>query len=252
MLRPYEAITAGGAFPDGQPIWVGAGRGAHHRRHHRVTGRRALRRLARGPPRRLPVHGASLEGDRCASPPGSTSAAPTSTGCSATTAILAITLSRVDGAWTLTGIDARDGETLTRDGRAFTDVTAAAGLADLIVYPRVEALRRGGYGIAAGDVDNDGDIDLYLGNWGVASLMLNNGDGTYTDATAASGLGGVDRVKAAALADMDNDGDRDLVLSRFVDDDPDDVMVFAGNGDGTFQRVEGAVRRTSPTTAPCP
>lgn len=158
-------------------------------------------------------------------------------------AVLDLTLVLVDGVWTLTRMSAAEGETLTREGAAFVDATAEAGLGDLTVYPRVEALRRGGYGIAAGDVDNDGDPDLYLGNWGNASLLLNNGDGTYTDVTEASGLAGVDRVKAAALADLDNDGDRDLVLSRFVDDDPDDVMVFSGNGDGTFARVAGAVTK---------
>ena len=252
VLRPLtEAITAGGALPDGQPVRGFGGPVAARTidgitEHDWTSGSYADWRAGFASVAfvDLPVHGASLEGDTLRLTAQLDVRGTDLDGLLRhDRAILAITLSRVDGAWTLTGIDARDGETLTRDGRAFTDVTAAAGLADLTVYPRVEALRRGGYGIAAGDVDNDGDIDLYLGNWGVASLMLNNGDGTYTDATAASGLGGVDRVKAAALADMDNDGDRDLVLSRFVDDDPDDVMVFAGNGDGTFQRVEGAVQK---------
>ena len=60
----------------------------------------------------------------------------------------------------------------------FTDVTAVSGTGDT------------GYGMAAaaGDIDNDGDPDLYVANFGSDVLYQNNGDGTFTDMTEAAGI----------------------------------------------------------------
>ena len=60
----------------------------------------------------------------------------------------------------------------------FADVTAAAGLGDT------------GYGIgcAAGDVDNDGDLDIVVTNYGPDRLFLNDGQGHFLDVTQAAGL----------------------------------------------------------------
>ena len=59
---------------------------------------------------------------------------------------------------------------------AFEDVTEAAGI------------REDGYGmgLAAGDYDNDGDVDVYVTNFGPNALWRNNGDGTFTDVIEAS------------------------------------------------------------------
>ncbi|NIV47420.1 MAG: CRTAC1 family protein, partial [Gammaproteobacteria bacterium] len=62
-------------------------------------------------------------------------------------------------------------------GLRFEDVTDAAGL----------AATGYGMGVAAGDVDNDGDVDLYVTNYGPNQLWRNRGDGTFEDVTAASG-----------------------------------------------------------------
>ncbi len=63
------------------------------------------------------------------------------------------------------------------DGR-FVDVTDRAGLGD------------GGYGmgVAVGAIDNDGDLDVFLANYGPDKLYRNNGDGTFADVTDASGI----------------------------------------------------------------
>jgi hypothetical protein len=91
---------------------------------------------------------------------------------------------------------------------SFSDVTLTAGL---------EAL---GAGTGAGffDFDNDGALDLLLVNaqdgptGGRNRLLRNSGDGTFTDVTAASGLGDVGNAKAVGFADYDYDGDLDLYV----------------------------------------
>jgi hypothetical protein len=75
------------------------------------------------------------------------------------------------------------------------------------------------FGVAAGDVDNDGDPDLFIANAGPNALYRNNGDGTFADVTAGSGL---DRKAkdllsvCAAFFDYDRDGLLDLVVSHYT------------------------------------
>ncbi len=96
------------------------------------------------------------------------------------------------------------------DGDGFVDVTENAGVGDL------------GFGMCAlfGDVDNDGWLDLFVGNVGPNALYRNNRDGTFTDATQESGLGDDRYAASAAFADVDRDGDLDLYLGNYVDFDP--------------------------------
>jgi len=94
------------------------------------------------------------------------------------------------------------------DGR-FEDVTVAAGLAS----------EDWGMGCVAGDVDGDGDADLYLANFGRNRLYLNDGRASFRE---TGGLSGVDDPRwstAAALADPDGDGDLDLFVANYVEFD---------------------------------
>ena len=99
---------------------------------------------------------------------------------------------------------------LREDGRlGFEDMTAASGLvAD-------------GYGMgaAAGDIDNDGDVDLYLTSFGPNQLWRNTGDGRFEDVTLAAGAGLDDPrwSTSAAFLDYDRDGWLDLVVSTYTD-----------------------------------
>jgi enediyne biosynthesis protein E4 len=75
------------------------------------------------------------------------------------------------------------------------------------------------FGVAAGDLDNDGDPDLFIANAGPNTLYRNNGDGTFTDISAGSGLDSKARdllSVCAAFFDYDRDGLLDLVVSHYT------------------------------------
>ncbi len=92
-------------------------------------------------------------------------------------------------------------------GWTFTDVTGASGVGD------------SGYGMGCvvGDYDNDGDLDLYVTNFGPNAFYRNEGDGTFTDVTAQAGVGDALWGSAAAFFDADRDGDLDLYVANYLD-----------------------------------
>ena len=85
--------------------------------------------------------------------------------------------------------------------------------------PRAAALGGTSYGmgVATGDYDNDGDTDLYVTALGPNTLYRNNGDGTFTDVTAAAGVDDARWSTAAAFVDYDRDGDLDLFVANYLD-----------------------------------
>jgi hypothetical protein len=137
-----------------------------------------------------------------------------------------------------------------RDG-TFTDVTEHSGL------------RGAGYsmGVAAGDYDNDGHVDLFVTGYGHNTLYHNNGDGTFTDVTAKAGVGGSGWSTSAGFVDYDRDGLLDLAVVRYLTWDfsmniwcgdrsanlrafchpdvfrPATYLLYHNNGDGTFTDV---------------
>lgn len=137
----------------------------------------------------------------------------------------------------------------------FTDVTEKAGLQGV------------GYsmGVAAGDYDNDGFVDLYVTGLNHNQLFHNNGDGTFTDVTAKAGVTGVvpkvgkTWAVAAGWFDFNNDGLLDLFVVNYLNYNitsatpcvqqghsaycsPVDFLgtpniLYRNNGDGTFTDV---------------
>ncbi len=89
----------------------------------------------------------------------------------------------------------------------FTDVTAASGI----------RARGYGMGVATGDIDNDGWVDLYLTGFGRNQLFRNNGNGTFADVTAASGTGDASSWGVSAtFFDYDRDGLLDLFVGNYL------------------------------------
>ncbi len=110
------------------------------------------------------------------------------------------------------------------------DVSVKAGVAD-------DGL---GKGAAFADVNNDGLVDLYVSNKGGANkLFLNQGSGTFTDATKAAGSG-IDSpgfTMGSVFGDYDNDGCQDLYLANGGQYEIEANRLFKGNCDGTFSDV---------------
>ena len=137
----------------------------------------------------------------------------------------------------------------------FSDITDAAQVGDP------------GYGMGCvfADFNGDGDIDLYVTNYGENVLYRNNGNNTFTDVTRMAGVGCPLWSTGAAFADVEGDNDLDLYVCNYVDYDldkfqekkeaskqfgimvpnalnptvfqPQDNRLYRNNGDGTFTDV---------------
>lgn len=89
----------------------------------------------------------------------------------------------------------------------FTDVTAEAGI-DARGY---------GMGVAIGDINNSGFLDIYVLNFGDNQLWRNNGDGTFTDITSEAGVNDSRWSVSASFVDLDGNGWLDLYVANYVD-----------------------------------
>jgi hypothetical protein len=138
----------------------------------------------------------------------------------------------------------------------FTDVTAPAGVA-------ADGNSSFKTGVAVGDYDGDGYLDLYVTALGPNILFRNNGNGTFSDVTAAAGVAGGAKEWSTSTGffDFDRDGDLDLYVVNYLDYRLDDNpycglrkpgfrmycnptifdgmadRLFRNNGDGTFTDV---------------
>jgi len=100
----------------------------------------------------------------------------------------------------------------------FRDISAASGL----THPEY------GMGACAGDIDNDGRIDVYLTNAGANMLFRNMGGGAFTDITRAAGVGLTWWSTSCAFLDFDHDGDLDLFVANYLDA-PKSINPFCGD-----------------------
>ena len=117
-----------------------------------------------------------------------------------------------------------------------------------------------GMGVAVGDYDNDGDIDLYMTNVGPNALLQNDGRGNFRNVAEAAGVSDPGWGTSAALLDLDADGDLDLFVTNYINWSHDTEIscylgsiltycppsnyrapardrLYRNNGDGTFTDV---------------
>ena len=155
----------------------------------------------------------------------------------------------------LTDMSARNVLYRNNGNGTFTDVTVETNVGDQ------------GYGMGCifGDYDNDGDLDLYVTNYGQNVLYRNTGNGSFTNVTLDAGVGDLLWSTGAAFGDYDNDGNLDLYVCNYVEYDlselgamqeesmqagkpvpsalnphifaPQDNVLYRNNGDGTFADV---------------
>jgi hypothetical protein len=103
----------------------------------------------------------------------------------------------------------------------FTDATAQSGL----------ALSGYGMGVAAGDVDNDGCVDLLTTSLDGNRLLHNNCRGVFTDVSARSGVAATGWSVSAAFIDFDRDGWLDLFVGHYLTWDPTiDTACYGASG----------------------
>lgn len=103
----------------------------------------------------------------------------------------------------------------------FTDVTEASGANDL----------NASYCALFCDIDNDGDQDVYVGNFNAPnSLFINQGDGTFTEEAELRGVNYEAQLRSMNIADINNDGWLDIYLVNMNEEN----MLYMNNGDGTF------------------
>ena len=97
------------------------------------------------------------------------------------------------------------------DGGRFTDIAKSLGMdggGRPLVY--------GGVGPSVVDYDNDGDLDLYVANYGPNTMYRNDGGGRFTEVAADLGIAGDYHATTSVWGDYDNDGRQDVYVASYL------------------------------------
>ena len=159
---------------------------------------------------------------------------------------------KIDGSWKISQWKWERSAWAASTHRLFTDVTGQAlGHNDSYrdqLLPSIDSWRAsldaalgmtvfGHHGVSFGDVDGDGDADLYVSQpSGLPNrLFRNEGNLRFTDITEVSGTGALDSTSMALIADVDGDSDQDLVLVGSIQ-----PILMLNDGSGHFAPAPGA------------
>jgi hypothetical protein len=155
----------------------------------------------------------------------------------------------------ITGCNRADKLYLNNGDLTFTDVSDVAGITLTENYNTI--------GAVSGDIDNDGDQDLFVYTWKFVDngeyapnlLFVNNGNAVFTEVAAASGLTAAVFSMSATMLDVNLDGFLDLYVGNYVEtsgfilEDGEvvgfdhtcfDDILYINNQNGTFTDVTGA------------
>jgi len=149
------------------------------------------------------------------------------------------------GAWWRAG-GRHPNSLLQNDGRGnFRDVTFSAGMGEFHAPTQAAAW---------GDYDNDGDLDLYVGNESdpecvaPSQLFQNQGDGTFKDVAKSAGVTNDRYTKGVVWGDFNEDGFADLYVTNMAAEN----RLYLNQGDGKFQDVAKAAGVDQPISSfPC-
>jgi len=119
--------------------------------------------------------------------------------------------------WAVQGGPLRATGSVSIGDRLFRNVNTSGNLRFEDVT-EISGVRATGYGmgIASADIDNDGDTDVFLANFGANQLFENVGDGQFVDITEKAGLAGGEWSIGASFADIDADGLLDLYVVNYL------------------------------------
>ncbi|MBT7418956.1 MAG: CRTAC1 family protein [Gemmatimonadetes bacterium] len=128
------------------------------------------------------------------------------------------------------------------DGTAFSNITAAAGI----------ALKGRGLGVAFSDYDLDGDTDIYVANDGNMNFLYDNRQGYFSEVGLTAGTryneyGHADAGMGVDFGDYDSDGDQDLFVTNFTKETNN---LYRNEGQGDFPLATSATGLAGPSLKP--
>lgn len=149
--------------------------------------------------------------------------------------------------WSISNVSFIQGESLKNQEASFQEVASFQD-GELSNYLRKEAIRRGGYALALGDIDGDDQVDMVVGHMGAVEVFKGLPDGSFKKLSNEKlGIENETLVKSAVISDFDNDGKKDLLLVRFAPNEEagKDIVVYKNLGE-KFQR-HGHIKNRFPS-----
>jgi hypothetical protein len=157
--------------------------------------------------------------------------------------VFKVNVSLLNNKWKISKLELLEIEQLQTDQVLFENITKISSVQNLVPkYLRREAIRRGGYAMAIGDVNKDNKKDIFVATAG-ETVLLNGMDNLTYSLSEQKSLNKQTLVKSAAFADFSNSGSEDLLLVRFAPnesqtkDDRSDIQIYK-NDQGKLQRRE--------------